>query len=170
MNPSLDLRIRTMIRAVTEIILPGVDKDNALAQEQARLLVGHLHALQQQQPYADRLAAIEGRALKALAHKLINASAGGSVTKAATARVAAAFQTDDRAALSLTVERLIVDSAADGTEAFLQATNALVLKEAKAAANRGRAWFKLMGFDPEPEILPDIPTLISTYEAGEAQG
>ena len=37
MNPSIELRIKTMIRALTEVIIPAVDPNNSLAQEQARL-------------------------------------------------------------------------------------------------------------------------------------
>ena len=47
MNPSIELRLRTMIRAVTEVILPAVNPHDSLAQEQAQLLIGHLHALLQ---------------------------------------------------------------------------------------------------------------------------
>ena len=45
MNPSIELRIKTMVRALTEIIIPAIDRDNSLAQEQAGLLIGHLHVL-----------------------------------------------------------------------------------------------------------------------------
>ena len=45
MNPSIDLRIRSMLRALQETVIPALDPSDALAREQAGLLVGHLHAL-----------------------------------------------------------------------------------------------------------------------------
>ena len=164
MIPSLELRLRSMMRAVTEVILPAIDQNNSLAQEQGRLLVGHLHAMLLQLPYAARLERVEHEATGALAQRLIAASRGGPVTTAATARLNAALLRGDRIELSQAIERLIVDSAEDSAPQFMQDTERLVLAEAKATTLRGRTWFKPMGFDAEPESLTDVASLLEAQE------
>lgn len=164
MNPSLDLRLNSMIRAVTEVILPALDPENSLAQEQARLLIGHLHALLLQQPHAHRLAAIETQALTGLAAQLIAASAGGPITQAATDRVSVALSNGDTAAVSHALEALIIQSRTDGSTAFLRTVTQCVLDHAKADSLRGRTWFKLMNFDSNPAELSDIPTMLAQTE------
>lgn len=165
MNPSLDLRLKTMLRSLTEVILPALDPENSLAQEQARLLVGHLHAMLLQQPHAARFTAIEVQALRTLAERLVAASAGGPSTMAARAQVSAALNTQDHAALSHAVEALVVDSRTDGAQEFLRKLERLVLDEAKATSWRGRTWFKAMNFDANPALLSDIPTMLDAHEA-----
>jgi hypothetical protein len=169
MIPSPELRLRTMMRSLTEVILPSLDQNNALAQEQGRLLLGHLHALLLQQPHAQRVERVDARALENLGQRLIDACAGGPITMAAAARVTAAITSGDHATLSHAIERLIVDSALDGSPAFLRTAEALVLADAKATSLRGRTWFKPMGFDADPDSLPDISTLLTTQEHSHDQ-
>ena len=44
------LQIQTVIKAMTDVVLPAVDPNNKLAQEQARLVIGMLHLVAQRQP------------------------------------------------------------------------------------------------------------------------
>lgn len=54
MIPSTELRLQTMMRAMTESILPALDPKDSLAQEQAGLMMGHINALLQQAGQEDR--------------------------------------------------------------------------------------------------------------------
>ena len=47
MNPTIDVRIDSMIRAMTEVVLPDLSPGGASA-EQAALVLGHLHVLRAQ--------------------------------------------------------------------------------------------------------------------------
>ena len=161
MNPTLELRFKTMIRALTEVIIPALDPANALAQEQARLLVGHLHAALLQLPHVTQVTQLEETSLNALAMSLITASAGGPLTRAATERVQSALAAEDHSSLTHAIEALIADSAADGCAEFLDASRRAVLAHAKTATVLGRSWFKPMGFDSDPASLPAISTLLN---------
>ena len=160
MNPSVELRIRSMMRALTEVVLPAVDPHNSLAQEQARLLLGHLHALALHHRDEARLDEINAAAMATLARELIACSAGGIHTGDATARLREIIPTADPRALSHAVEALMVASGIDGDADFQARSAALVLAHARTDTLRGRAWFKVMNFDATPEQLPSIEQLL----------
>ena len=162
MNPSIELRIRTMIRALTEIIMPAVDKDNSLAQEQAGLLVGHLNVLLEHQGREEMICEVEHSALKRLANALIDASDGGNVTKAATSRLQALADDSDTNTLSQAIEALIIDAGIDGSASFKNVCDNLVIEHAREETLRARIWFKGMGFDHNPAVLPDIDSLFES--------
>ena len=164
MNPSIDLRLRSMMRAITEVIMPAVDPHNSLAQEQIRLLLGHLHALSLQVAHAPGLAAIELNELQQLARELLAHAAGGPATQCAAARVTALRGGSDHAALAHAVEALLIASGEDGDAEFKHDSETRVLAFSRAQALRGRAWFKAMGFDTSPGSLPDIPTLLAASD------
>ena len=48
MTPSVDERLASIIRALTEVVLPHLPEDASLAQEQVHLSVGHLQILRAQ--------------------------------------------------------------------------------------------------------------------------
>lgn len=164
MNPSIELRLRTMIRALTEVIVPAVDAQDSLAREQAQLLLGHLHALLQQHRHEADIDRVERRTLDKLAHDLAEASAGGEATARATTRLRAQPPDTATADIAHAVEALLIASGEDGSESFQRTSAALVLKHARESAVRGRAWFKPMGFDPVPDTLPAIATLLEQPE------
>jgi len=159
MNPSIKLRIHTMIRALNEAIIPAVDPGNALAQEQANLLVGHLHVLLQHEGREQLICEVEHTELMRLGSALVEASRGGSATAAATARVRNLPKDVDTDTLSHAIEALIIDSGIDGDDAFKRACDKLVIEHGREATRRSRVWFKSMGFDHDPDALPDIDSL-----------
>lgn len=160
MNPSVELRIRSMMRALTEVVLPAVDPHNALAQEQARLLLGHLHALALHHRDESTLDALSDAALETLARALLGDSVGGAHTQAAAHAVRQALPAADARALSRAVEELIVAAGIDGDADFQASSAALVLTHARTETWRGRTWFKAMNFDARPEQLPSIEHLL----------
>jgi len=159
MNPSIELRLRTMIRALNETITPAVDPNDSLAQEQAGLLLGHLHVLLQHQGREQELCDTEHLALKKLAIALIEASDGCSVTEAATKRLQLILHDSDTDSLSHAVEAFIADTVTDASDALRQTCDALVIQHAREETRRARIWFKAMGFDHDPGALPDIDSL-----------
>jgi hypothetical protein len=164
MNPSIELRLRTMIRAVTEVIAPALDPQDSLAREQSQLLLGHLHALLQQHTHEAGMERLEYHALGELARALTATCAGGPVTTSAAADLRALPPDATTAVIAHAVERLLIASGEDGSETFQRASAALVLDHARESALRGRAWFKPMGFDSSPESLPAIDTLLDQPE------
>jgi hypothetical protein len=144
MIPSTELRLKTMMRALTESILPALDPENSLAQEQAGLLMGHINALIQQQGLEYQVNEQEAEAMTDLAKQLLTIAEGGVNTVAAAERLAAAMKEGNFEELSKSVERLL--SMEDGSQAFKDATWKPVLDYSRNAAARGQQWFKPMGF------------------------
>ena len=159
MNPTIELRIKTMIRALTEIIVPVVDPRNALAQEQAGLLVGHLHALLLHEGREKAMCDGERAALKDLSNALVEVSDGGAITTAATSHLKALPNDVDTDTLSHAIEALVIDAGIDGSETFKRACDSLVIQHAREENLRSRVWFNAMGFDHDPDSLPDIESL-----------
>jgi len=144
MIPSTELRLQTMMRAMTESILPALDPKDSLAQEQAGLMMGHINALLQQAGQEPSLDSRELQAMEELARFLLSVAAGGPETEAAKTRLSKALEQPVFGELSLAVERLL--ASADATAAFKSAAWEPVLKYSKEAAARGQEWFKPMGF------------------------
>ena len=153
MNPSNQLRLSTMIRAVQESILPAIRDDAPLAKEQAALLMGHLAAMMQQDGREHEVLAREEALLKQLAKELIVAAAGDSALIDAVAAVESALA-EGGSTLSFAVERLL--SNVDAGEGFKKASTKLTLTYSQDHTNLGRAWFLPMGFDSAQAGLPSL--------------
>lgn len=166
MNPSIELRLKSMIRAITEMVLPAVDPGNSLAQEQTRLLLGHLHALLLQHAHAGEIDRLVKRDAEHLANDLLREVRGGPQTRGAALYLRAALA--GTGTISHAIEQLIIASGVDGDPAFVDFSERKVLEYSKAQAIRGRAWFKAMGFDSAPDTLPDIPALLATWTRGSS--
>ena len=44
------LQLQTMMKAMKDVVLPAIDPDNQMAQEQAQLVMGMLHLMMSRQP------------------------------------------------------------------------------------------------------------------------
>ncbi|MGE3771772.1 MAG: hypothetical protein AB7I32_02535 [Gammaproteobacteria bacterium] len=168
MMPSIELRLRTLIRAVGEVIVPAIDPSNSLAQEQARLLLGHLHAISLQLGHEAALIARDDDAVRRLARALLASAEGGVHTRAAQAALADTVDTT-RGALLAAIDAFVLASGVDGSDACRQASWRLVLDDARATAWHGRAWFRAMGYEDDPAAVPDIPTLLAAASASDAK-
>lgn len=168
MMPSIELRLRTLMRALSEVILPAIDPSNSLAQEQARLLLGHLHAIALQLDHEATLNAHDDEATRQLAYALLASADGGDQTRAAQAALALAVN-GDRHGLLEAIDAFVLAGGVDGSPTCKAASMRLVLDDARAAAWRGRAWFRAMGYEPDPAALPDIPTLLATLSGKSAK-
>ena len=157
MNPTIELRVRTMIRALNEIIIPAIDPNNSLAQEQAGLLLGHLSVFLEHEGREQTICEIERAGLAELANALLKVCEGGEATNAASERLRNLG--DDIDTLSHAIESLVIDAGIDGSDAFKRSCDELVLKHAREATLQSRIWFKSMGFDHDPEVLPGIDSL-----------
>jgi hypothetical protein len=83
MTPNTDERLASIIRALTEVILPHLPPEATLAQEQVQLAVGHLQILRAQ---LDSIPSYEREELedsKAIAVALLQSVSGGAQTSAA---------------------------------------------------------------------------------------
>lgn len=144
MTPNSTLRIKSMIRSVGEIIAPAVGSKDSLAQEQVKLLMGHLNALLVQAGQEPTIENLETRYLSELAEKLISLAKEEDLPENTSIGVSQALQAGDRILLSKAVENLV--SSTDTNENFKRRSWDIVLDFGRNAANRGKEWFKPMGF------------------------
>ena len=169
-------QIPTLIKALTDVVLPAVDPANKLAQEQGQLVVGMLHLMAQRLPLqyrydrhelqhflmlADQLSAQADalpEAREALA-ALAGAVAQGRATLAAAGIEPAQLEAANlalRAATGAVVSATA--TAADG--AAVKAIGSAVLAHAKAMLLRERAWVAPQGWEGPDAGLPALETLI----------
>jgi hypothetical protein len=172
-----DLQIQSMIKAMTDVVLPAVDPNNKLAQEQARLVVGMLSLLAGGLPLQYRFDRDELGRLVTLARDLEANSKGGSQTAAAVAALAAAreqaAQTWERARIEpaelLDAVRelrqlsgaLVTAVCADGDSPSQAHTRDSVLASSKEQLLRDRSWLLAQGWEPDPKAVPPIEELLA---------
>jgi hypothetical protein len=157
MNPSIDDRLASIIRSLTDIILPALPREAGLAQEQTQLAIGHLKIIRAQ---LDSLPAFEIEELadtRVLAGVLLSKAAGGPRTSAAESAVRMALEQDggeehprqSRIRINRAIDELIRQLAEDGTPEFRAFAADTVIRLQGERALKDRKWFALMGFDSD---------------------
>ena len=171
MLPSIELRIQNLIKALSQVVLPAIDPGNALAREQAQLVIGHLQLIAVQWDKALPFEAQSLAALRELGQRLASAAEGGSETVQAAAQLrealavredGAALATVVRAsaALGSAIDSLIRAASADGAAGFRAQLDQAVLEHGALQAWRERVWFAGNGLDPDPSALPSIDEML----------
>lgn len=154
MTPNVDDRLASIIRALTEVVLPHLPPEATLAQEQVHLSVGQLQILRTQ---LDATPAFEREELDdavAIAKALGNGVSGGTQTgkaqSALAASLAAAICADVRAerkAIYTCVAALVRAVSADGDAPGKAALTKIILDHEHPRAQKDRQWFAPFGFD-----------------------
>ena len=154
MTPTVDERLASVVRALTEVILPHLPPEASLAQEQVQLAIGHLQILRAQ---LDSVPAFEREELddaKAVAAALAREVAGGPVTEAAlhalSACVAGADGADVRGqttALNKAVDALVRGVSTDGAVTAKASLSRIILEHESVRVLKDRRWFLPFGFD-----------------------
>lgn len=171
-----DIQIQVILKAMTDVVLPALDPNNKLAQEQSRLVVGMLNILSQRLPLMYRfdrdelarsLALVDTLreqtqnlpAAQASLHALQHAAdSGQDVLDRARAEPA-----ELEAANFALREKIgaLIAAVYDGADmGQLPHLNKAITAHAKEQLLRERAWVSLQGLDPEASSLPAIDTLI----------
>lgn len=157
MIPTVDERLASVVRALTDVVIPSLPPEAGLALEQIQLSIGHVQIIRaqldampayEQEELADVL--LIGRALQGLEGgaetraanaELGNAIAGGAEVKGpAESRKA-------RNAIHDAITRLVRAISADGTNASRNALSRIIIEKEKARATKDRHWFAPFGFD-----------------------
>ncbi|MDR6834115.1 MULTISPECIES: hypothetical protein [unclassified Sphingopyxis] len=153
MTPTTDERLASIIRALTEVILPHLPADASLAQEQVQLAIGHLQILRLQ---FDAVPAFEAEELgdtHALGEELVGAIDGGPQTAAACSALKAVLAKTDSevrpalSALNRAVEALVQAVSVDGDRTSKARLAAIILRHERARVEKDRRWFLPYGFD-----------------------
>ncbi len=176
MVPTINSRLRSMMRAMQDVVLPALDAENAIAQEQGKLVLGSLALLLDQVDYAHTFEVIEARDQCTLLTTIVAMTQATPPTAAASSSAQAVLaQARPRIEIATTsvpelqqincdlrdaLTALIDDiERADGRE-LAQAVALCVLDFSATQLTRERSWVAGTGFDP-PGTVPDIPTALS---------
>jgi len=171
-----DIQITSMIKAMSDVILPAVDPNNKLAVEQSQLVIGMLSLMARQLPIQYRFDVDElGRLLDA-ARRMQAATTSAPAAASALTALSQAEKTG-----SEVLERCRLDPAellgairalhsglsgvvcalggGDDTAAQVRAER-VVLDMAKEQLIRDRAMLVMQGFERDPAAVPAIEKLL----------
>ena len=171
MNPDLDLRLKSVMKALSDVVLPALPAGERMARDQVNLALGHLAIIAEQWPYALRfeLAALdESLALAAEMLGLLEDDAQVAMLESSLAR-AATLDREDYADVAA-FHRALKDELAQAVEVGAGArplSGALidaVLCHNARRAPRERSWCRASGLDPDGPRLPPLRTL---FEDGQ---
>lgn len=169
MNPDIDLRLESVTKALTDVILPALPQDQRFARDQLGLVLGHLRIIATHWQYALRYELACCDTLCGLARDLaglIDDSALIAALDTAVAQTATVDRADYAAvsaaqrALGTLLDRAIGAGHASGPLDPRLAR--VVIAYARAAALRERVWHRDSGLDPDAAALPSIETLFSS--------
>lgn len=171
-----DIALRSMIKSLTDVVLPAVDPGNRLAVEQLQVAIGLMAMMEQRLPlafsfdcdelrrllaFAEALAGDVGEAPAAVRelHALATAAQSGAEVldraKADPAEVLAAIRSLREASGTV-----VTAAYRGGDEACKAALMQRVLAMSKEQLLRDRAWVSSQGWEPHPEEVPPIVELL----------
>ena len=152
MTPDTDERLASIVRALTEVVLPHLPPEASLAQEQVHLAIGHLQILRAQ---LDGIPAFEREELedaKAMAFALVGISGGVQTSAALSDLQATAKKADDDVrggvkAINRAIESLVHAVSIDGGGDAKATLSQIILRYEHARVQKDRRWFLPFGFD-----------------------
>ena len=148
MTPTVDERLASLIRSLSQVVLPHLPPEASLAQEQVHLALGHLHILRAQLDSAPAFEAEE--ALDAAQHSRDLLTLGGPGAALLADAVAAAADQDMREqvrTIHAGVDSYIRAAWSGGEPAHRAAVSKLVLAYEHDRVQKDRQWCAPFGFD-----------------------
>lgn len=177
-----EIQITSMIKAMTDVILPAVDPLNKLAVEQSQLVVGMLSLMARQLPVQFKFDCDELERLLASAKRMQELPAGDGKVKAALGRLAERGQKAadvlervklDPAEVLAAIRALreamgaIVCTLGETADTAAQLkVERIVLDLSKEQLLRDRAMLVMQGFERDPAALPSLESLLGLQPAG----
>ena len=170
-----DIQIQSVLKAMTDVILPALDPQNQLAQEQVRLCMGLLSVLRQQLPLQFKFDLDELKRQIALTERLLELAGGhefgdhsvsklqGEHAKAVDVLQRAKAGPDEvlaavRALRSVTGELLQAEDLQKSP--LCPAVDHAVLESSRAQLLRDRSWVLAQNWEANPAAIPPIDTLL----------
>jgi hypothetical protein len=157
MTPNVDERMASVIRSLTEVVLPHLPPEASLAQEQVHLSIGHLQIIRAQ---LDGFVAFERGELDdalAIGRDLADAVSGGTQTSAALTALRGTLDAavggtpaevrGQTRAINDAIDGLVVALSADGSDGARERMKSIVLTREAVRANKDRRLFLPFGFD-----------------------
>lgn len=177
MQSRSDIQIKSILKAMNDVVLPAVDPNNKLAQEQARLCMGLLGLMAKQLPLQYRFDCDELARLSAYAAELQKLAKGGQET---TAALSTLQQQAGKAEALLERSRVSPQEVLDAVRGLREATGSLItsvyrdgdsgaqdrvqratLAMSKEQLLRDRSWVLAQGWEADPKAIPPIEELLA---------
>lgn len=175
MRPQIQLQ--SVIKALSDVVLPAIDPNNKPAVEQGKLSIGLLALLAQQLPLQFRFDCDELARLIATSRELSVHAQGGAGTQTALAALneavlvagfsldaARSSPTDIEAqvrALRFAAGALITEVHRDGDVACRPKIQQAVLAMSKEQLLRDRSMMLMQGWEPDPKAIPPLDELLA---------
>ncbi len=152
MTPSIDDRLASVIRALSDLILPALPPEAGLAIEQAQLSIGHLQIIHAQLAAAPAFEQDEADDAVALGAKMLEGGEGGPATAQALSDLRSALgkagtARENRVRVNLAIDGLVKAMAKDGDPDWRASAERSLIEMQGARALKDRRWFAPMGFD-----------------------
>jgi len=155
-NPSVEDRLNSVVRAIGGVILPALPESASLAREQAMLAMGHIQIILGQLPATAQFEADEAKDIHRLGTAVAELTTGG-VRARSTADALSAMLSHATFAESSSRTRRVQDAinavllalVEDGDPDATNAVHATILEHGAARALKDRQWFAAMGFDSD---------------------
>ena len=157
MIPSTDECLASVVRALTDVVMPSLPAEAGLAREQVELSLGHLQIVRAQ---LDSIASYEAEELAdaRILGEALNGCEGGPETANASAILSDTFAKragakgpadirTARIAIHDAIAALVKAVAADGDAATRSRISRLILDHETRRVAKDRAWFAPFGFD-----------------------
>lgn len=179
MNPSIHLRIDSVIRALQEVVLPAVHADDR-AVEQLQMSLAHLGVVRAHIDAAVPFERFELNGYEQLAVTLLEAAGRDRVApdpqvddaRRELADILRAHHTLDPAGvrersaeLGWAIEKIVAASSDHEDDDFRSAVMAELLRSERLRVDANRAMFLGMGWEPGDD-LPDIASIVGTSAEG----
>ena len=169
-----DIQLRSIIKALSDVVRPAIDPANGPAAEQLHIAIGLLTLMEERLPLqfafdCDELQRLGSFAtdLRALAHEQTG-DAIGEVNGAAAAGADVLARAKADPAEVLAAVRRLRSACSEATTALRQITGVnqdalrdCVLAYSREQLLRDRSWLKSQGWESDPDAVPDIKTLIA---------
>jgi hypothetical protein len=182
MQPSFDLRIATMKKALSDTVIPAIDAANKAAIEQAQIVLGSLDLLRDQIEYAHWFEVVDAQSMLALIRELMaTARFPCSVVAKAIASEAEKLmvrhdlrlskQREVNRRLRSVVKTILDESFELDDEGVTKAVSRIVIEHSRIQIGRERAFVSRLGFDVFPDdLLPLEQALIQSTKDARGDG
>jgi hypothetical protein len=167
MVPDLDLQLQVAIKALTDAVMPAVDPANKMAMEQLGLAIATLGMVRARMPLARSATRRALADAVDLAGEIAEAapaqaqSLHGGIEVARSVLADPATETTDIASAVRSLNARIcaaIDACAEDSSA--RAVEAIVIRRSRATTDLGRAWCLPAGFEPYPDRVPSVESLV----------
>lgn len=169
MIPDIQLQLKSVIKSLKDNVLPAVDANNELAQQQIQLSMATLDMA------LNNLSVIHGVLRKDMQHHLamaqdLQAAISDQGIQGQLSQLIgdteAALQDPSRGFTDLQIAARVlrdgIGTAIAGSESDAAKVEKVVLAHSDASLNLGRALNKPTGFEPAPELIPSVESLLTT--------